>query len=152
FGDLAVTVQPVRTAANQVWIFHGSAKGIATTPSTKLSRDGARAGFGDGIASVGDLDGDKRDDLVIVSPCARFDVKAGSCVGGTAYVFVGSASGLRAQPVATLAPPRKNFSVAGSALSTLGDSDGDKHPDFAYGAYVYRGGKGGIVDAKPPSL
>jgi len=34
----------------------------------------------------------------------------------------------------------------------LGDADGDKRPDFAYGVYVYRGGKGGLVDARPPSL
>jgi hypothetical protein len=156
FGDLAVAVQPIlrsgQPAPNQVWIFNGSAKGISPAPAAKLTRDNARAGFGGTIASVGDLDGDKHDDLVIASPCARFDAKASSCLGGTAYVFRGSARGLMLQPVATLSPPRKNFAIAGSSLAPLGDSDGDKRPDFAYGAYVYRGGKGGLVDAKPPSL
>lgn len=37
-------------------------------------------------------------------------------------------------------------------LVPLGDVDKDGRPDFAYGAYVYRGAKGGVASTSPPSL
>ncbi len=156
FADLAVAVETQlptgATAPGRVVIYRGGARGIATTSSSERTRGDGRAGFGASIASVGDLDGDGRDDLVIAAPCTTFDAKASSCNAGSAYVFLGSARGLSSMPVHTLSPPRKNFGISGNALTALGDIDGDKRADFAYGAYIYRGGKGGLVDPKPPSL
>jgi len=152
--DLAITIRPVSGArlANQVAIYRGGAKGLAGTPQTRLARGGARDEFGGAFAAVGDLDGDKRDDLVIVATCARFTPKWSSCDGAAAYVWLGGPRGLRPVPAATLAPVRKNTSITGGGIFALGDIDHDGHPDFAFGAYVYRGGKGGVVDRKPPSL
>lgn len=156
FGDLAITVEPAsptgNRVANDVLIYRGSAKGLVTAKKIRFTRDHVRAEFGGMFASVGDLDGDKRDDLVIVATCSAFDDKASSCNAGAAYVYLGGAKGLTGKPVATLAPKRSNMSIGGNSLTVLGDVDGDKRPDFAYGAYVYRGAKGGLASTSPPSL
>jgi hypothetical protein len=156
FGDLAITVEPSsptgNLVANDVLIYRGSAKGLVTAKKTRFTRDHVRAEFGGMFASVGDLDGDKRDDLVIVATCSAFDDKASSCNAGAAYVYLGGAKGLTGKPVATLTPKRTNMAITGNALTVLGDSDGDRRPDFAYGAYVYRGAKGGLASTSPPTL
>lgn len=156
FGDLAITALPSsptgNLVANDVLIYRGSAKGLDVTKKTRFTRDHARAEFGGMFASVGDLDGDKRDDLVIVATCSAFDDKASSCTAGAAYVYLGGAKGLVGKPVATLAPKRTNMSIGGNQLGALGDIDGDKRPDFAYSARVYRGAKGGLASTTPPAL
>lgn len=156
FGDLAITVEPASPTgsqvANDVLVYRGSAKGLVTKTKVRFTRDHVRAEFGGAFAAVGDLDGDKRDDLVIVATCGDFDAKASSCKGGTAYVYLGGPKGLVGKPVAALAPKRTNFTVTGTALTALGDSDGDKRPDFAFGSYVFRGAKGGVASTTPPSL
>ncbi len=156
FGDLAITVEPSsptgNLVANDVLIYRGSAKGLITAKKTRFTRDHVRAEFGGMFASVGDLDGDKRDDLVIVATCSAFDNKASSCNAGAAYVYLGGAKGLTGKPVATLMPKRTNMGIGGNSLTVLGDIDGDKRPDFAYSAYVYRGAKGGLASTTPPSL
>jgi hypothetical protein len=156
FGDLALTVVPPspsgKRIANSVLVYRGSAKGLAAKPSVHFTRDHARAELGSAFASVGDLDGDKRDDLVVVASCSAFDAKASSCTGGTAYVYLGGRKGLATKPVASLAPTRTNTSITGNALAALGDLDGDMHADFAFGAYVFHGAKGGVASTNPPSL
>jgi hypothetical protein len=156
FGDLAITVEPKSPTgapvANAVVIYRGSAKGLVTSPAARLSRGHARASFGSDFAAVGDLDGDRRDDLVIVASCSQFDAKASSCDGGTAHVYLGGARGLATRPVASLKPVRTNFGLTANTVSAIGDADGDGHPDFAFGAFVYRGAKRGIASATPPSL
>lgn len=156
FGDLAITVEPAaptgNLVANDVLIYRGSPKGLLTAKKLRFTRDHVRAEFGSMFASPGDLDGDKRDDLVIVATCSSFDTKASSCNAGAAYVYLGSAKGMAGKPVATLTPKRTNIGIGGNALTVLGDVDGDKRPDFAFGGYIYRGGKGGLVSTTPPSL
>lgn len=156
FGDLALTVEPSsptgNLVANDVLIYRGSATGLVTTKKIRFTRDHVRAELGGAYASPGDLDGDGRDDLVILASCSAFDNKASSCNAGTAYVFLGSAKGLVIRPVASLAPKRTNIGIGGNALGVLGDTDGDKRPEFAFGAFVYRGAKGGVASTTPPSL
>ena len=156
FGDLAITVEPSsptgNLVANDVLIYRGSAKGLVTKSKVRFTRDRVRAEFGSEFASVGDLDGDKHDDLVILASCSDFDDKASSCNGGTAYVYLGSAKGLVTKPVAQLAPKRTNMGVGGDSVAPFGDIDGDKHPDFVVGAFVFHGAKGGVASTTPPSL
>jgi hypothetical protein len=157
YGDLAITVEPSsptgNLVANDVLIYRGSAKGLVTKTKVRFTRDHVRAEFGGVFGSVGDLDGDKRDDLVILATCSQFDDKAGSCEGATAYVYLGGPKGIGGKPVAALAPKRTNFSFSGDAVTALGDIDGDKRPDFALGGYVFRGAaKGGLASTTPPSL
>jgi len=157
FGDLAIAVEPASAdgspRANAVVLYRGSAKGLVTAGKhRRFTRDHARAELGTSFASVGDLDGDHRDDLVVLASCSVFDAKASSCNAGTAYVYLGSGKGLRARPLAALSPVRSNFGITGNALAALGDMDGDGRPDFAFGAYVYRGAKGGLADKHPPSM
>jgi hypothetical protein len=156
FGDLAIAVEPSsptgNLVANDVLVYRGSAAGLDTAKKTRFTRGHARAELGGMFGSVGDLDGDKRDDLVIVATCSAFDDKASSCNAGAAYVYLGGAKGLIGKPVATLTPKRTNMSIGGNSLTVLGDIDGDKRPDFAFSGFVYRGAKGGLASTTPPSL
>ncbi len=155
FDDVAIAIEPHspdgRLIANEVYIYAGGRGGLAATPTTHFTRDHARAEFGM-FASVGDLDGDKRDDLVIVASCSVFVAKTSSCEAGTAYVYLGGPSGLATTPVASLSPARSNMRISGNTLVPLGDVDHDGHADFAFGAYVFRGAKGGVADLHPKSL
>lgn len=139
YGDLAITVEPSsptgNLVANDVLIYMGSAKGLVTKTKTRFTRDHVRAELGAAFASVGDLDGDKRDDLVILAACSDFDDKASSCNAGAAYVFLGSKKGLATRPVQTLRPKRTNTSVGGNALTVLGKG-------FAFGAHIYPDARG----------
>jgi hypothetical protein len=156
FGDLAIAVVPPapsgKHVASSIVVYRGGAKGLATKAYARFTRDHTRAELGSSFASVGDLDGDKRDDLVVLASCSAFDVKGSSCTGGTAYVYLGGRKGLATKPVASLAPKRTNIGIAATALAALGDLDGDKHADFAFGAYVFHGAKGGVANKTPPSL
>jgi hypothetical protein len=155
FGDLAITLAYQASdipSPNEVLVYRGSKQGLVTTiVAARLAEGHLRAGFGSSFASVGDLDGDKRDDLVIDADCATFVASPPACEASTAYVYLGGAKGLVTKPVATLSPVRTNMSIV-NRLEALGDVDGDKLADFVIGAFVYRGAKGGIANLKPPSL
>ena len=102
------------TGPGCVIVYRGTSAGFETTPAaTFLGRDPPRGGFGFPLAAVGDLNGDRFDDLVAVASCALPDGGAGSsCDAGRAYVFLGSALGLATAPIAVLSPPRTSFSIA----------------------------------------
>ncbi len=120
FDDLAISLEPEPPSsarvANEILIFRGSARGLAVKPVHRFTRDDPQAGLGATIASVGDLDGDHRDDLVIEAACSHR--KGSNCLAGTAYVYLGGT-----RPGPALSPTRTNFSLA-SALVALGDVDG----------------------------
>ena len=112
------------TPVGAVYVYHGSATGIGTAPSTTLVGD-ATSGIGYDVAGGGDVNGDGFDDLLISSDLAE------------ARVFHGSAAGIPsggpAAADATLTCPPTTLGVPLSEVGGIGDVNGDGYDDVAVG-------------------
>jgi large repetitive protein len=108
---------------NSVYLFHGSASGVATTATSTLSGSGS---FGYSVSDAGDVDGDGYDD-VIVGAYSHYSYPS------TAYVHHGSASGVATTAVTTLS----GDSAFGYSVAGAGDVDNDGYDDVIVGAYAH---------------
>jgi hypothetical protein len=139
FADLVVGAPG--TSAGLVHVYLGGPAGPAATPSQTLS---GPAGFGQVVASAGDVNGDGFIDVAVTT----------STGAGAVQVFLGSATGLGAR--ATALDRGAVTTGFGASLSTAGDVDGDGYGDLLVGglevAQVYRGGARGIAVASSIAL
>jgi hypothetical protein len=114
--------------AGRVFVYRGSASGLATMPAWTLDGDQVGAAFGASVAA-GDFDGDGYADVVIGAP-GRDGAATDT---GKAYVFRGGPSGLAPTPSWTA-----ESSVAGaqfgSSVASAGDVNGDGRDDILVGA------------------
>ncbi|MBN1424371.1 FG-GAP repeat protein [Candidatus Fermentibacteria bacterium] len=120
--------------AGRVYLFSGSDASLVNTLLSPTSEAGGQFGFC--LASIGDVNGDGLDDILIGAPYED----GGAVDAGRAYVFSGTGALL-----ATLeSPDPEPDGLFGYSLDGLGDTNGDGSPDFAIGA-PYE--DGGAVDA-----
>lgn len=122
---------------------------LASTPSLTLTdpEPNYSGQFGYSVAGAGDVNGDGYSDVIIGVP--------GSNSQGRAYLFLGSSSGLRKTPAATLTDPAAAlYSLFGFSVAGAGDVNGDGYADVIIGAwgtnegqgsaYLYLGGSAGL--------
>ncbi|MEZ4652808.1 MAG: FG-GAP-like repeat-containing protein [Candidatus Eisenbacteria bacterium] len=119
-----------------VYLYRGSAAGLAATPSWSAAGGEAVAGFGTDVASAGDVNGDGFGDVVVGMPL--HDSSRGVDAGG-AVLYFGSASGLTTTGKivfkADQATAHLGFSVASC------DVNGDGYSDVLCGAPDYDDGQ-----------
>ncbi|MDM7913739.1 MAG: FG-GAP-like repeat-containing protein [Candidatus Eisenbacteria bacterium] len=77
-----------------VFVYLGSSSGLSPTPHKVLQQDVALAGFGSSVDTAGDANGDGYDDVVVGAP----NYGSGQAQEGRVYVYLGSSSGMHAQP------------------------------------------------------
>lgn len=102
----------------------GAAPAATSTPSQLfLMDDQPDTGFGEGIAGLGDTNGDGFDDFAVCAPRAK--LPGGG--QGEVRVFLGGREGVASKPALTLRPPTARegfgFRVAGADLNQDGYSD-----------------------------
>jgi len=116
-----------------VFIYAGSDTGLSTSPARVLESNVAGAQFGAALAGGGDVNFDGYYDILIGAP----QYSHGQTREGRAYVFLGSATGIRSVPIWTV---ESNVAEAqlGAAVA-FADVDGDFLNDVVVGAPFYSG-------------
>ncbi len=150
-GDNDATGSNNRADAGRVYVYMGSASGLATTPAlTLVGPDTASAFFGSAIASAGDVNGDGYADVVV-------GAYGYSSLRGGVYLYLGGPNGLEST-VATAAVGPLPSSYFGSAVTSAGDVNGDGYADVVVGAYqkdrayIFFGSANGIGTAPSETL
>ncbi|MBI5516158.1 MAG: FG-GAP repeat protein [Deltaproteobacteria bacterium] len=149
YADYAVGAPYASAYAGRVYIYLGSATGLATPPAITLTGaahvDPARYSmFGQSMAA-GDFNGDGYIDLAVGAPVAP--ISAGFTTG-TVFVYFGNATGL-ATTATTVAGMSAQF---GMTMASAGDTNGDGYADLVIGApglptagaFVYVGSATGL--------
>jgi hypothetical protein len=126
YGDVAVGA-PFALATGRVFVYLGSASGLASTPWATLETGEYDARLGWSVATAGDVNGDGYSDLVVGAPYKNSSV-------GFARVYFGGASGLTLN--VEINPPAGTLSNSwfGYSVSTAGDVNGDGYSDVLIGA------------------
>ncbi len=112
--------------------------GLSPTANWTVESDQAYSGFGDGVGTAGDVNGDGYDDVIVGAPA--YD--NGQSNEGRAFLYYGSASGLSTTPAWTAESDQAsaNFGAKGE-VGTAGDVNGDGYADVIVGAQQYDNGQ-----------
>ncbi|MGH7283643.1 MAG: VCBS repeat-containing protein [Polyangiaceae bacterium] len=130
-GDGYADVAVGSPGENKVYLYMGSASGLATMPALTLTGPDSGA-FGRSVSSAGDVNGDGFADLIVGAPSTSNGV-AGAV--GTIYVYLGGAAGLASTPTTTWVGPGGNDGFFGSSVTSMFDSNSYGSNDIAVGAY-----------------
>jgi hypothetical protein len=112
FSDLLVSAGLAQDASptERVFVFRGSANGLATVPALTLGSGTTNSRYGYGL-SAGDMNGDGYIDLAIGDPYAM-------SVTGQIRIHMASAAGISATPTLTLTPAAGQGGMYGHTLVT----------------------------------
>jgi hypothetical protein len=141
YDDLLVGAHLLDRGTNRGWagVFHGSPAGPAKLPSWTAQDQQSPSGFGQGLGTAGDVNGDGYDDVIV-----------GASLGSRASVYHGSPAGLETDAAWTVQSARSQF---GWSVSTAGDVDGDGHDEVLVSeigahprrVYLYAGSPAGLA-------
>jgi hypothetical protein len=117
-------------------VYHGSAAGLATSPSWSVEGNQHQAYLGASVATAGDVNGDGYSDVIVGAP-SHDD---GQTAEGRAVVYLGSPAGL-SSTVAWTANGDQIDMRFGACVATAGDVNGDGYSDVIVGAYFCDNGE-----------
>ena len=152
YDDVIVGAYSYNGASGRVYVFHGSATGLSTSPASTINGPAANSAFGGAVAGGGDINGDGYDDVVV-------GAYGYSSNAGRVLVYLGSTSGLVTTAATTLNGAASSY--FGRSVASLGDVNGDGYDDIAVGAYrasnvgqvtVYHGSASGLTSTASTTL
>jgi hypothetical protein len=125
--------------AGRAYLYLGSAAGLASTASWTAESDQFGGGFGDSVASAGDVNGDGYDDVVV----GEDGYENGQTHEGRALLYLGSADGLQGTASWT-AESDLTLASFGVSVASAGDVNQDGFDDVLVGAPGYDNGQAGV--------
>jgi hypothetical protein len=138
YSDLLVTAfnqADTQTREGMAFLYRGGDGGLESSWSwSRAESHQASAGFGEGAASAGDVNGDGFSDVVISAP--GYDDE--HFTEGRVWVYLGSVNGLT-EPCWMVEGNQTNVAF-GRAVATAGDFDGDGFSDIMVGSPQYPSG------------
>ena len=139
YADIAVGASNftnTQTGEGRVYIYRGSASGLASTPAQTRDGGSNSANLGSQVAPAGDVNGDGFADVAASAP--GFD-PGGLANAGEILVWEGSSSGLPSTPSWVFTGDQANEAL-GDAFAA-GDVNGDGYGDLIVGAADYDHGQ-----------
>ncbi|HNC97885.1 MAG TPA: FG-GAP-like repeat-containing protein, partial [Myxococcota bacterium] len=146
YGDMVVGAYGYNSSTGRVYVFHGTAAGLISNPSTTLTGQTVGDQFGWAVAPAGDVNKDGYSDVIIGAP--RY-----SSAKGRAYIYHGSSTGLRTTYTTVLTGATAS-DLLGTSVSGAGDVNSDRYSDVIVGApgvsssagaaYVHHGSSTGV--------
>jgi hypothetical protein len=109
---------------------------LMASPAWTAEGDQAGAGFGQSVATAGDVNDDGYSDVIVGA--SLYDNGQGD--EGRAFAYLGSVSGLGLAP-AWIVESNRVASHFGSSVATAGDVNGDGYSDVIVGAPAYTNGQ-----------
>ncbi len=134
YDDILVTASGYGSFLGRIYLFLGSATGLAATPQWTLTGPSSGASLGSSIDEAGDVNGDGLADFIVGTPGYRDASIAGSN-HGRAQLFLGHASG---NPVTSPWEYVGSTSsvYVGRGVGGAGDVNGDGYSDILVGSYL----------------
>jgi len=136
YSDCAVGASGTETQPGSLYIWLGGPTGIAGTAIPMASPMDANRGFGHEITTVGDVNGDGIDDLVVAEESAEVST-------WKAWLFLGSRAPLMAPTLSLPFEARASGSCRG-CITWAGDSNGDGVDDLVVGTDSSDAGSGEV--------
>jgi hypothetical protein len=124
YADVIVSA-PFWNGQGQVWVYHGTATGLDSSPAWDKSSGHDGDDFGWSAGAAGDVNGDGYDDVIVGAP--------GWEGQGAAFVYAGSAGGMVSAPLWNKESGQVG-SRFGFSVGTAGDVNGDGYADIIVGA------------------
>ena len=126
----------VQASEGAVFIYHGSANGISTTPARIVESNITSAFLGYTVATAGDVNGDGYSDII----AGAYGYNNGHSGEGAFYVYHGSPTGIPGSPAVIIESNQVN-AFLGISVASAGDVNGDGYSDVIAGAYAYDNGE-----------
>ena len=128
------------TEEGAVYVFHGSATGVSTTPARTLEGNQASAWYGRSVSTAGDVNGDGYGDLLV----GAVTYANGQPLEGAAFLYLGSAAGIPASPLSIFEINTDGANM-GESVRTAGDVNGDGYSDLIVGMRLYGSAGGALI-------
>ena len=120
----------------RIYIYHGSATGINTTPDRIIDGNQSGGNLGSCVSKAGDLNNDGFDDVI----ASAWVYESGQFDEGRVYVYLGSATGIPATAIANM-DGNQNWAHFGTSVANAGDVDGDGFDDIVVGFELFDNGQ-----------
>ena len=118
------------------YVYLGSPAGPQSTSDWTADSDQDGAYFGHSVSTAGDINGDGYSDVIV----GAYIYDNGETSEGRAFVYLGSDSGLAANPT-WIAESDQDYADFGITVATAGDVNGDGFSDIIVGAHRYSNGQ-----------